>query len=337
MQQRARALAIAHGTASSLAEYRQDILAGLTAAEKHLSPKYLYDRRGSELFDEICSLPEYYPTRTELAVLGANAAEIAALVGPSADVVELGAGSSLKARLLLDRLDRPTSYQPVDISAAYLLQQAADVAATFPSVTVRPVLADFTRPFTLPSGVSAGRTLVFFPGSTIGNLSRTRAAALLASLAERTQGGALLIGVDICNDAAVLHDAYNDSRGVTAAFNLNLLSRLNRELGADFDLDSFEHDAVYDSVHQRIEMRLVSRRHQVVSVAGVAVLFRSGEYIVSEHSHKYDPREFADLAHAAGWTPHRCWIDDDARFSVHYFRSCGAAANDASSRRANGA
>jgi len=329
LQQRARALAIAHGTASSLAECRQDILAGLTAAQKHLSPKYLYDRRGSELFDEICSLPEYYATRTELAVLSANAAEIAALVGPSADVVELGAGSSLKARLLLDSLDRPTSYQPVDISAAYLLQQAAEVAATYPSVTVRPVLADFTRPFTLPSAVTAQRMLVFFPGSTIGNLSREHAAALLASLAERTHGAALLIGVDICKDAAVLHDAYNDSRGVTAEFNLNLLTRLNRELGADFDLASFEHDAVYDSVHNRIEMRLVSQRHQVVRVAGVAILFRSGEYIVSEHSHKYAPKEFADLARAAGWAPSRCWIDDDARFSVHYFRASGAGANGA--------
>jgi dimethylhistidine N-methyltransferase len=319
MQYRARALAVAHGSVASLAECRQEILAGLTAAQKSLAPKFLYDRRGSELFDEICLLPEYYATRTELAVLRAHAREIASLVGPSADVVELGAGSSLKARLLLDALQEPRSYQPIDVSAAYLLQQAAEVAAAYPRVTVRPVLADFTRPFTLPSAVEAQRTLVFFPGSTIGNLSRRHAAELLASLAQRTPGGALLVGVDTCKDPAVLHPAYNDSRGVTARFNLNLLARLNRELGADFDLGRFEHDAVYDPVHSRIEMRLVSQRDQVVTVAGIAILFRRGEYIVSEHSHKYAAREFAALASHAGWQAGHCWLDGDQRFSVHYF------------------
>jgi dimethylhistidine N-methyltransferase len=254
-------------------------------------------------------------------MLRERAGEIAALVGPHADVVELGAGSSLKARLLLGSLDAPASYQPVDISAAYLLQQAADVAAAYPNVTVRPVLADFTRPFALPAAVAPQRTLVFFPGSTIGNLSRERAAGLLASLAQRTPGGALLLGVDACQDPAVLHAAYNDSRGVTAQFNLNVLARMNRELGADFDLARFEHDAVYDARHRRIEMRLVSQRDQVVRVGGVAILFRRGEYIVSEHSHKYDPLEFADLARSTGWHPERCWLDDARRFSVHYFRA----------------
>jgi L-histidine Nalpha-methyltransferase len=321
MQQRAHALAVAAGTPAGLAECRQDILAGLTAAQKQLAPKYLYDRRGSELFDEICALPEYYATRTEVALLGANGAEIAALVGPRADVVELGAGSSLKARLLLDCLDEPASYQPVDISAAYLLQQAAEVAAAYPRVTVRPVLADFTRPFTLPSAVTTRRTLLFFPGSTIGNLSRARAAALLESLAQRTPGGNLLLGVDICKDATVLRAAYNDSRGVTAEFNLNLLARLNRELGANFELDEFEHDAVYDPQHHRIEMRLVSQREQAVTVAGVAILFRKGEYIVSEHSHKYDPQELIDLAHCAGWAHGHRWIDDAGRFCVQHFRA----------------
>jgi dimethylhistidine N-methyltransferase len=321
MQQHARALTVAPGTAASLAEYRQDILAGLTAAQKQLSPKYLYDRRGSELFDEICTLPEYYATRSELAVLRANAAEIAGLVGANADVVELGAGSSLKARLLLDCLDQPASYQPVDISADYLLQQAAEIAAAYPHITVRPVLADFTRPFSLPSTIAARRTLLFFPGSTIGNLSRARAASLLESLAERTPGGALLIGVDTCKDPAMLHGAYNDSRGVTAEFNLNLLARLNRELDADFELDSFEHHAVYDPLHDRIEMRLVSQREQVSKVAGIEVPFRKGEYIVSEHSHKYEPTEFAELARMSGWAPSRCWLDQEARFSVHFLRA----------------
>jgi dimethylhistidine N-methyltransferase len=183
------------------------------------------------------------------------------------------------------------------------------------------VLADSTRPFTLPSAVAARRTLLFFPGSTIGNLTRERAAALLESLSRRTPAGALLIGVDVCKDPAVLHAAYNDSREVTAAFNLNLLARLNRELGANFDLDSFEHDAIYDPRESRIEMRLVSQRDQAVTVAGVAILFRKGEYIVSEHSHKYAPREFVELACSAGWSPVRCWLDETARFSVHFFRA----------------
>lgn len=310
----------ADGVRATLAEWRHEILAGLMAAQKRLSPKYLYDERGSQLFDEICTLPEYYPTRTELELLHANAAEIAELAGPRAQIVELGAGSNLKARLLLEALHEPQSYVPIDISAEYLAAQAADVAAAYPRVAVYPVLADFTRPFVLPRGLLRERTLVFFPGSTIGNLSRLRAADLLKSLAERI-GGALLLGVDICRDPGVLHAAYNDARGVTAAFNLNLLERMNRELAADFDPDSFEHDAVYDAEHARIEMRLVSRAAQVVTVAGVPIPFGAGEYIVSEHSHKYAPQDLAAMASAAGWRVARCWVDDDARFAVYFFRA----------------
>jgi L-histidine Nalpha-methyltransferase len=320
MDGRVPAFEMSAGTAATLADYRHEILAGLTAPRKRLSPKYLYDERGSALFDEICALPEYYATRTELALLRAAGLDIAAIVGPCADVVELGAGSSLKARLLLDCLKRPARYLPVDISAAYLAEQAAAVADAYPHVAVHPVFADFTRPFTLPVALAPARTLVFFPGSTIGNLSRAHAAELLTSLAVQTPGG-LLIGVDICKDPAVLHAAYNDSRGVTAAFNVNLLTRLNRELGADFDVDSFEHAAPYDAPEARIEMRLVSTRAQTVGVAGVPIRFRRSEYIVSEHSHKYAPQEFADLAQAAGWTLARRWIDDDARFSLSYFRT----------------
>jgi dimethylhistidine N-methyltransferase len=321
MRPRARAVAVGDSAAPSLADCRRDILAGLTAAQKRLAPKYLYDEIGSRLFDEICSLPEYYATRTEVSLLRTHAAAIAALVGPRASIVELGAGSSLKARLLLGSLEEPESYVPVDVSADYLAQQAAEIADSFPNVAVHPVVADFTRPFALPGSFVPERTLVFFPGSTIGNLSRMRAATLLASLAERLRGSALLIGVDVCKDPDVLKAAYNDSRGVTAAFNLNLLARLDRELGATFDLAAFEHDAVYDPVHARIEMRLVSKRAQAVTVAGTVIQFREGEYIVSEHSHKYAPDEFAGMARAAGWRVERCWIDDAARFSVHYFHS----------------
>jgi dimethylhistidine N-methyltransferase len=249
-----------------------------------------------------------------------NAAEIAALVEPRAEVLELGAGSSLKACRLLALLREPARYVPVDISAEYLLAQAADVAAAFPHVAVEPVLADFTRPFALPTQLPREHALVFFPGSTIGNLSRQHAAALLASLATRI-GGQLLIGVDICRDVPALHSAYNDSSGVTAAFNLNVLARLNRELGANFDLDCFEHDAVYDAANARIEMRLVSTRSQVVTIGGIAIPFRTGEYIVSEHSHKYAPDELATMGRAAGWEMRRCWIDDDERFSVTLFRA----------------
>jgi len=314
------AVAIADSAATTLAKHRQEILAGLTAADKRLSPTYLYDERGSQLFDEICTLPEYYATRTELTLLGTNAAELAALVGRRAEVVELGAGSSLKARLLLGALEDPASYQPVDISAEYLAEQAAEIAMAYPSIAVHPVCADFTRPFALPRRTRRERTLLFFPGSTIGNLSRARGAALLASLAERI-GGALLLGVDLCHDGAVLRAAYNDSRGVTAAFNLNLLTRLNRELDADFDLDGFEHDAIYDAEQARIEMRLVSRRPQLVTVAGVPVRFRAGEHIVSEHSHKYLPHELTAMAHAAGWHLERSWTDDDERFGTFFFRA----------------
>jgi dimethylhistidine N-methyltransferase len=315
-----RAPALAEGAATTLAASRQDILLGLTAAQKRLSPKYLYDERGSQLFDDICSLPEYYPTRTELGLLRANSPELARLIGPHAEIVELGAGSSLKACRLLSYLREPARYLPVDISAEYLLQQAGEVAAAFPSVAVAPVLADFTRPFNLPRELVRERTLLFFPGSTIGNLSRTHAAALLASLANRI-GGQLLLGVDICREAPVLHSAYNDSSGVTAAFNLNVLARINRELGANFDLESFEHDAVYDAEQARIEMRLVSTRAQVVTIGGIAIRFRTGEYIVSEHSHKYALDELAAVARGAGWELRRCWVDDDERFSLSLFRA----------------
>jgi len=303
----------------SLADSRHEILAGLTTRQKRLSPKFLYDERGSQLFDEICELPEYYPTRTELKLLRAHANTIGSLVGPRADVVELGAGSSRKARLLLASLPKPASYVPVDISAVYLAQQAAEVAAAFPRLEVHPVPADFTRPFEFPRR-SRLRTLVFFPGSTIGNLSRPRATELLTSIAENI-GGALLIGVDVCRDPNVLHAAYNDSRGVTSAFNLNVLARLNRELGADFDLDSFRHDAIYDAEHARIEMRLISCREQVATVAGVPIRFQAGEHIVSEHSHKYTPQEIVTTARTAGWELEREWTDDDSRFSVSLLRA----------------
>lgn len=303
---------------SDLAYDREEILAGLRAPQKQLEPRFLYDERGSHLFDRITTLEEYYPTRAEISLLASRAADIARRVGRNAAVVELGAGSSRKARLLLDALDAPSCYVPVDISAAYLAQQAADIARAFPELSVIPLVADFTKPLKLPRSISQRPILLFFPGSTIGNLARPQALALLRELRVGSGARRLLIGVDTCADKVMLHAAYNDSSGVTAAFNLNLLARLNRELEADFDLENFDHDAVYDESASRIEMRLVSRRDQIVNVSGERVRFARGEYLITEHSHKYSPESFAALARAAGWNSDTCWLSDPHAFSLHY-------------------
>jgi L-histidine N-alpha-methyltransferase len=307
-------------TAPDISEDRDEILRGLTAPQKRLSPKYFYDKRGSELFDQICALPEYYPTRTELKLMEAHLDEVASLVGERAAVIEFGAGSNVKVRLLLDHLREPAAYVPVDISPEFLLEQVESLRGDYPDVHMQPVFADFTQPFDLPQHpVAPERNLVFFPGSTIGNFTRPRALDVLKVMAaEAKPGGALLIGVDLHKDPAILRAAYNDADGVTAEFNLNLLARLNRELGADFDLERFEHEAVYDADERRIEMRLVSRTRQRVAVAGVPIEFAPGEYIITEYSHKYAPEEFHALAARAGFVPQRTWIDDERLFSLQY-------------------
>jgi L-histidine Nalpha-methyltransferase len=309
-------------TPTSLAADLHVILAGLLAPQKQLEPRFFYDERGSELFERITALSEYYPTRTELTLLREHAGDIGRLAGPHAAVIELGAGSSLKARMLLRALDRPAAYVPVDISADYLERQATDIAELFPSVAVLPLAADFTEPLAVELPNAAQRTLLFFPGSTIGNLARTEAGDLLARLRRITGGPSdLLVGVDICADPSALHDAYNDASGVTSEFNLNLLARMNRELGADFDLAAFEHEALYDDREARVEMRLVSRRRQTVTVCGTPIDFEPGEYGITEYSHKYTPQRFASLTAAAGWRSAACWLDDEHRFSLHYLRS----------------
>jgi len=314
------ALATANDSAPELADDRATILGGLTAAQKRISPKYFYDQRGSELFDDICRLPEYYPTRTELKLMDAHLDEVAKLVGPQAAVIEFGAGSNLKVRKLLDHLIDPAAYVPVEISPDYLLEQARDLVRDYPNVHVQPVFADFTQPFELPRHpVEPARNLVFFPGSTIGNFTRADALNLLKVMRlEAKSGGALLIGVDLRKDRATVEAAYNDSQGVTAEFNLNVLRRLNRELDADFDLDRFGHLAVYDEREGRIEMRLVSRVAQQVTVAGQTLSFAADEYIITEYSHKYSVDEFRGLAARAGFTPEQSWTDKDALFSLHY-------------------
>jgi L-histidine Nalpha-methyltransferase len=299
-----------------------EVVAGLRRPQKALASKYFYDERGSELFDRICALPEYYPTRTELRLLGRHLDEVARLVGPRASVIELGAGSNAKIRLLLDRLLEPIAYVPVDISSDYLLRQARELAKDYPHVRIRPVCADFTRPFGLPEHpVTPDRNLVFFPGSTIGNFTRPQALQLLQVMAVQAKpGGGALIGVDLRKDIAILERAYNDAAGVTAEFNLNLLARLNRELGANFDLATFRHEAIYDVAESRIEMRLTSLRPQTVRIAGAEIRFDENEHIVTEYSHKYSVEDFQALATRAGFEPLRVWLDPDGLFSVHFLR-----------------
>jgi dimethylhistidine N-methyltransferase len=298
---------------------RSDVLRGLALPAKNIPSLYFYDQRGSELFDAITALPEYYPTRTEIAILAAHGAEMAAALGPGVRLIELGSGSALKTELLLDRLDAPAAYVPVDISREHLLASAARIAADFPELEVLPVTADFTEAFELPEPQrrAVHRNVAFFPGSTIGNFPRPMAANLLhATSREVGPGGAMLIGVDLEKDPAILERAYNDPTGVTAEFNLNLLVRLNRELGADFDVGAFRHEAVWDQAAGRIEMRLVSTRAQTVRVAGQSFAFAAGEILVTEYSHKYSLAGFRALAGDGGFTVARVWTDPEHLFSV---------------------
>lgn len=296
-----------------------DVLRGLALPAKNIPSLYFYDQRGSELFDAITTLPEYYPTRTEIAILEAHGAEMAAALGPGVRLIELGSGSAQKTELLLAHLESPAAYVPVEISREHLLASAARIAADFPGLEVLPVTADFTEPFELPEPRhgTVRRNVAFFPGSTIGNFPRPMAADLLrATRREVGAGGAMLIGVDLVKDRATLERAYNDAAGVTAAFNLNLLVRLNRELGADFDPGAFRHEAVWDEAAGRIEMRLVSTRAQTVRLAGQSFAFAAGEVLVTEYSHKYSLEAFGALAAANGFTVARVWTDPDRLFSV---------------------
>ncbi len=299
-----------------------DVLRGLKGSPKRLSPTYFYDERGSQLFERICAVPEYYITRTETAILAANASSIAGTIGEDTLLVELGSGASTKTRLLLDQLPRLAAYVPVDISRSHLLEAARRVAESYPNIDVHPVCADFTQPFSLPNiGRERARIVVFFPGSTIGNFDAPAAIDLLWTMRDIAgPDGALLIGYDLVKAPRILEQAYNDASGVTAAFNLNVLARLNRELGADFDLDAFEHQAVWAPAHSRVEMHLVSARAQEVTIAGESIAFAAGERLVTEHCHKYTPQSFARLAAAAGWQARAAWTDPENYFNVQYLQ-----------------
>ncbi len=297
-----------------------ELIDGLRQPEMTISPKYFYDERGSQLFDEITRLPEYYPTETELGIMQDNIGEIASLVGRQASLIEFGSGSSLKTRVLLEHLDELAAYVPVDISEDHLLQSAQQIREEFPDLDVLPVVADFTQPFQLPSPrVMPVRNVVYFPGSTIGNFTSDAAQELLAVMhGEAGAGGALLIGVDLQKDPAIIEGAYNDSAGVTAEFNRNILRHLNREFGADFDLDAFAHSAEYNEDEGRIEIRLVSERDQQFTVGGESFLIGKDEAILTEYSHKYTLQGFAAMAEAAGFSVERVWMDAGRLFSVQY-------------------
>lgn len=308
-----------HDLGDDVEEFRNDVLHGLSQPQKQLPCKYFYDERGSRLFDEICELEAYYPTRTEMRILEDCCGEIAALTDSGASLIEFGSGASRKVRLLLDRLDHPTAYIPIDISREHLLAAARTLAADYPALVVLPICADYTGPLRLPDWALSDARLGFFPGSTIGNFEPAAARAFLEGAAAILGSGAsLVIGVDLKKDLRILHEAYNDPLGVTADFNMNLLQRINAELGGDIDMSSFEHDARYNDRLGRIEMHLVSRRPQTVDIAGQRFTFRTGETIHTENSYKYDLDQFRALAQDAGWSHARVWCDEDRLFSVHY-------------------
>lgn len=305
-------------TAAPAGSFADALMEGLAGTPKQISAKYFYDAVGSQLFDEICELPEYYQTRTETALLRRHAPEIAALMGDRVEIVEFGAGSLRKVRLLLDAAN-PAGYVPLDISGEYLAHVTAALAAEYPSLPVKPVIADFTQPMDIPG---TARRAGFFPGSTIGNFRPEAATALLRRMRGTLNGGGLLIGVDLVKDPARLHVAYNDPAGVTARFNRNILVRANREVGTDFDVDAFIHYAPYNVQMQRIEMYLVSLKRQTVTFpCGTQFEFAQGEPLYTEDSHKYTIESFREMAARAGFSPRAVWTDEERLFSVHWLES----------------
>ncbi|MEA1831480.1 L-histidine N(alpha)-methyltransferase [Methylobacterium durans] len=298
--------------------FLDDVVSGLSATQKSLPAKYFYDAAGSELFEAITRLPEYYPTRTELGILDAAGPEIAALLPRAATLVEFGSGSTAKVRRLLRHLPDLGAYVPVDVSETFLRSEAEILRADFPALRIEPVAADFTKPFALPDGLESTDVAGFFPGSTIGNFEPAEARRLLAQFgAVLGPGAGLIVGVDLVKDRAVLEAAYDDAAGVTGAFNRNLLTRINRELGGDFAAGSFAHRALFNERESRIEMHLVSARAQTVEVAGRPFRFADGETIHTENSYKYTVDGFRSLAASAGWTLGTVWTDPERLFSVH--------------------
>ena len=317
MNMHASALAEAHLPDEQTSTFAREAIGDLSQRPKRLSPKYFYDATGSELFEAITRLPEYYPTRTELSILRDRGSEIAAIIPKGAALIEFGAGATTKVRLLLEKCTIG-AYVPVDISGDFLKDQADALRHDFPGLSVYPVAADFTTPFALPAEIADMPKVGFFPGSTLGNFEPHEACAFLRSARQILGPGAqMIIGVDLEKDERVLYDAYNDAAGVTARFNLNVLVRINRELGGNFDLSSFTHRAIYNRERHRIEMHLISKKSQSVRLLGTSLAFRAGESIHTENSYKYSLDRFTALARGSGWTPRASWTDKAGMFSVH--------------------
>ncbi|GAB1234920.1 L-histidine N(alpha)-methyltransferase [Ferrigenium sp. UT5] len=302
-------------------DFLASVRAGLRQHPKSIPPKYFYDAHGSQLFDLICTTPEYYPTRTETAILERHGAEMAEMTGSACTLIELGSGSATKTPLLLRHLSDDAVYVPIDICAPHLRNSTQRLQAMFPAMKMQPLCADYHQ---LPERVirhrAGRRQVVFFPGSTIGNCTPDGAVTLLKSVAKLVgPGGGLLIGVDAKKSSAILNAAYNDAAGHTAAFNLNLLTRMQRELGAQLDAAQFAHHAFYNEMHGRIEMHLVSQCRQTIGMNGESFEFEQGESIHTENSYKYSTQEFKHLARKAGWHLQSTWHDEDELFNVHYF------------------
>jgi dimethylhistidine N-methyltransferase len=314
------ALRVAPSAASD--SFAADVISGLTKKPKRLPPKYFYDAVGSALFERITHLPEYYPTRSELELLHKHAPEMVSLFPPGAVLIEFGGGSSTKARILLRAAASIEAYMPVDISGDFLQQEAARLRRDFPHLAVYPVAADFTTMVEPPAEAAKRPRAGFFPGSTIGNFEPHEAARFLRHAARILGHNAVfIVGVDLVKPADILYRAYNDAEGVTAKFNLNLLARINRELGGNFDLDAFEHHAFYNRERSRIEMHLASTKRQTVRVCNTPIEFRAGETIHTENSYKYSIESFRALAQGSGWLPLKTWTD--GQFSVHALRADG--------------
>jgi dimethylhistidine N-methyltransferase len=299
--------------------FREDVLAGLALTQKSIPPKYFYDEPGCRLFEAICELPEYYPTRTETAILRGNIADIVQFVGPDAELIEYGSGVQAKTRILIQAL-QTRLYVPIEIAMDTLRESSNELAGRFPWLNVVGICADYTRPLSLPDfvGVPVRRKVAFFPGSTVGNFTPAEALRFLRNVRRSVgTGGGLLIGVDLKKDKATLDAAYADSKGVTARFNLNLLARINRELGGDFQTNRFRHEAFYDPSQGRVEMHLESLYSQIVHVAGQRFDFQAGETIHTEISCKYSIAEFQELGKRAGFSPEKVWTDPEQLFSIH--------------------
>ncbi|HXL12534.1 MAG TPA: L-histidine N(alpha)-methyltransferase [Bradyrhizobium sp.] len=317
MNVHAAGFAEAHRFDEQTSAFARDVIDNLSEQPKRLSPKYFYDAAGSELFEQITRLPEYYPTRTELSILRDRGSELSTLIAKNAALVEFGAGATTKVRLLLEQCAF-RAYVPVDISGDFLKAQAVALGKDFPTLDVYPLTADFTAPFALPDTIAAMPKVGFFPGSTLGNFEPHEACGFLRSARDILGRNAqMVIGIDLEKDERVLHQAYNDAAGITARFNLNVLNRINRELGGNFDTGAFTHRAIYNRERHRIEMHLISRKTQSVRVMGRNFSFRVGESIHTENSYKYSLDRFTALARGSGWAPRQSWTDNAGMFSVH--------------------